>query len=256
MTGLAVLAALAGTRWSIWIKGRGGRGNTLGVAALLVLSWQAVVISSAVWIAARLLTKSSFWATRCWLLSLPVAIGLATLSWPYVLLGAALGVFYLTEHKTGTDDHTLLKKLAESVGLSDRTEAEKASQPGGNRRTEGRPAMSLNPKFFGRPRTRNLSTNWSFQVIGGDQMNTISRFWITLSILLGMALLAACATLPAQELTSAPSPPHHCQPTLFRPTDTATTNVDTPANARTPTQTADAQATADIQASHPKPRLR
>ena len=110
MTGLAVLAALAGTRWSIWIKGRGGRGNTLGVAALLVLSWQAVVISSGVWIVARLLTKSSFWATRCWLLSLPVALGLATLSWPYVLLGAALGVFYLTEHKTETDDHTILKE--------------------------------------------------------------------------------------------------------------------------------------------------
>jgi glycerol-3-phosphate acyltransferase PlsY len=110
MTGLAVLAALAGTRWSIWIRGSGGRGNTQGVAALLVLSWLAVVVSVAVWILARLLTHSSFWATRCWLLSLPVALGLATLSWSYALLGAAIGIFYLSEHKTGTDDHTLLKE--------------------------------------------------------------------------------------------------------------------------------------------------
>lgn len=110
MTGLAVLAALAGTRWSIWIKGGGGRGNTLGVAALLVLCWPAVAVSVAVWIVARLLTHSSFWATRCWLLTLPVALGLATLSWSYALLGAALGIFYLSEHRTGTDDHTLLKE--------------------------------------------------------------------------------------------------------------------------------------------------
>jgi acyl phosphate:glycerol-3-phosphate acyltransferase len=110
MTGLAVLAALAGTRWSIWIRGSGGRGNTLGVAALLVLCWPAVVICLVVWIAARLLTHSSFWATRCWLLSLPVALGLATLSWSYSLLGAALGIFYLSEHKTESDDHTLLKE--------------------------------------------------------------------------------------------------------------------------------------------------
>ena len=109
MTGLAVLAAVAGTRWSIWIEGRGGRGNTLGVAALLVLAWPAVAIGAAVWIAARLLTRSSFWATRCWLLSLPVSLGLATMSWSYAAMGAALGLFYLSEHKTGTDDHTILK---------------------------------------------------------------------------------------------------------------------------------------------------
>jgi glycerol-3-phosphate acyltransferase PlsY len=110
LTGLAVLAAVAGTRWSIWIDGRGGRGNTLGVAALLVLAWPAVAMGLAVWVAARILTRSSFWATRCWLLSLPVSLGLATMSWSYVVMGAALGLFYLSEHKTGTDDHTILKE--------------------------------------------------------------------------------------------------------------------------------------------------
>jgi len=38
MVGLAIVAALAGTRWSIWIYGDGGHGNTLGVAALLTLA--------------------------------------------------------------------------------------------------------------------------------------------------------------------------------------------------------------------------
>lgn len=115
MTGLAVLAALAGTRWSVWLRGRGGRANTLGVAALMALSWPAVIVSGAVWVTARILTKSSFWATRCWLLSLPVCLGLATHSWLYALLGAALGVFYLSEHKTESDDHTILKETWPSL---------------------------------------------------------------------------------------------------------------------------------------------
>ena len=115
MTGLAVLVAVAGTRWSIWLGGKGGRGNTLGVAAMLVLSWPSVAIGGAVWIAARLLTKSSFWATRCWLISLPISLGLATMSWWYAAMGAGLGLFYLSEHKTGTDDHTILKETWPSL---------------------------------------------------------------------------------------------------------------------------------------------
>ena len=35
MTGLAVICTVIGTRWSIWIYGHGGRGNTLIDAALL-----------------------------------------------------------------------------------------------------------------------------------------------------------------------------------------------------------------------------
>lgn len=115
MTSLAVLVAVAGTRWSIWIRGSGGRGNTLGVAAMLVLSWPAVAIGVVVWIAARILTKNSYWATRCWLLSLPISLGLATMSWSYAALGAGLGLFYLSEHKTSTDDHTILKETWPSL---------------------------------------------------------------------------------------------------------------------------------------------
>ena len=35
---LAVLAAVAGTRWSVWLGGAGGRGNTAGVTAGLIIS--------------------------------------------------------------------------------------------------------------------------------------------------------------------------------------------------------------------------
>jgi glycerol-3-phosphate acyltransferase PlsY len=115
MTGLAILAAVAGTRWSIWIYGSGGRGNTLGVAALLVLAWQVVAISAAIWVIARVLTRSSFRATRFWLFLLPVTIWLVTQSWPYALMGAFLALIYLSGHKVKTDDHDILKKTWPSL---------------------------------------------------------------------------------------------------------------------------------------------
>jgi len=69
-----------------------------------------VVISLAVWVATRLLTRSSFWATRCWLLSLPVTLGLVTMSWSYALIGAVIALIYMSSHKVETDDHTILKQ--------------------------------------------------------------------------------------------------------------------------------------------------
>jgi glycerol-3-phosphate acyltransferase PlsY len=107
--GLAVVAAVTGTRWSVWMGGAGGRGNTTGIAALLLLDWQSVALSLVVWISARLLARSSFWATRIWILSLPVTLFLVTGSWAFADCGVALSLIYLSAHDTGTDDHTLIK---------------------------------------------------------------------------------------------------------------------------------------------------
>jgi glycerol-3-phosphate acyltransferase PlsY len=108
--GLAVVAAVAGTRWSIWMSGAGGRGNTTGVAALLLLAWQSVALSLVVWIAVRILIHNSFWATRFWILFLPVALFIATQSWPLAGCGIALSLIYLSAHDTGTDDHTRIRE--------------------------------------------------------------------------------------------------------------------------------------------------
>jgi glycerol-3-phosphate acyltransferase PlsY len=107
--GLAVVAAVAGTRWSVWMGGAGGRGNTTGVAALLLLAWGAVALSLVVWISARLLARSSFWATRLWILSLPVTLFLVTRSLAFAGWGAALSLIYLSTHDSVTDDHTMIK---------------------------------------------------------------------------------------------------------------------------------------------------
>jgi glycerol-3-phosphate acyltransferase PlsY len=108
--GLIVLATVAGTRWSIWLRGAGGRGNTAGMAALLILSWLTLVIGLAIWLLARLLTRSSFVATRISLVLLPFTLGLVTQSWWYVLFGMALSLLYMSTHRPETDDHLLIKE--------------------------------------------------------------------------------------------------------------------------------------------------
>ena len=107
--GLTVLATVVGTRWSIWLRGAGGRGNTAGAAALLVLSWPSLVIGVAIWALARLLTRSSFVATRTFFVLLPFVFGLITQSWWYGLFGMALSLVYLSTQRPETDDHLLIK---------------------------------------------------------------------------------------------------------------------------------------------------
>jgi glycerol-3-phosphate acyltransferase PlsY len=109
LAGLALLSAVTGTRWPIWLRGDGGRGNTTGVAGLLLISWIIVVIILITWIIARLFTHDSFLATRIGLLTWPLTFGVAMQSWWFVLLGIAFSAVYLQAQRRETDDHKLLK---------------------------------------------------------------------------------------------------------------------------------------------------
>jgi glycerol-3-phosphate acyltransferase PlsY len=108
--GVTVLATVVGTRWMIWLRFAGGRGNTAGLGAMLVLSWHTLVIGFAIWIVVRVLIKSSFWATRLSLLSWPFIFGMLTGSLVFLIFGFALSGVYLTTHETVTDDHTIIKE--------------------------------------------------------------------------------------------------------------------------------------------------
>ena len=105
-----VLATVAGTRWSVWLKGAGGRGNTVGVAALFIIAWQIPLLILIVWILVMLITHNSFLATRISLLSWPVIFGLVSNTWWYPLFGAAMAFIYLEAQREETDDHLLIKE--------------------------------------------------------------------------------------------------------------------------------------------------
>ncbi|MFQ5857808.1 MAG: glycerol-3-phosphate acyltransferase [Anaerolineae bacterium] len=108
--GLAVLATVVGTRWPIWLRGAGGRGNTAAMAALLVISWLTLAGALAMWVLVRLFTRSSFTATRIAFLLWPFIFGLVTQSWWSVLLGATFSLAFLSTHRRETDDHLLMKE--------------------------------------------------------------------------------------------------------------------------------------------------
>jgi glycerol-3-phosphate acyltransferase PlsY len=107
--GFTVIAAFIGTRWTIWLRGRGGRGNTLGAAALAVYSPIALAMVVVIYLAARFFTHSTFSATRAALVLLPIVLGLITQSWISVLFGGIFALLFLTTHHPETDDHLLLK---------------------------------------------------------------------------------------------------------------------------------------------------
>lgn len=108
--GVTVLTTVIGTRWMIWLRFAGGRGNSAGLGAMLVLSWQTLVIGFAIWVLVRVLGRSSFWATRISLLTWPFVFGILTGSVVFLVFGLALSGVYLTTHETVTDDHTILKE--------------------------------------------------------------------------------------------------------------------------------------------------
>jgi glycerol-3-phosphate acyltransferase PlsY len=108
--GLTVLAAVAGTRWMIWLRGAGGRGNTAGVGAMLVISPLTVGLGLLVWALARLGTGTSFVATRISFVVWPLIFGWLTGSWWYLAFGYALVAVYLAAQRRATDDHELIKK--------------------------------------------------------------------------------------------------------------------------------------------------
>jgi acyl phosphate:glycerol-3-phosphate acyltransferase len=113
--GVSAMAAFIGTRWPVWLRFRGGRGNTTAVASLLLIAPLAVVLLTGLWLIVRWLGTSSFVATRVILAASPPVIGIMTLSWWWALVGAAYALLFLTTHDRSTDDHLLLRRHHPSV---------------------------------------------------------------------------------------------------------------------------------------------
>jgi hypothetical protein len=63
-----------------------------------------------VWLLVRLVTHSSFVATRVNLVAGPIVIGLLTRSWWYLLMGAVFSLLFMTAQKRETDDHLIIKR--------------------------------------------------------------------------------------------------------------------------------------------------
>jgi len=110
LVALGLLATVAGTRWSVWMRGAGGRGNTTGVGGLLLIDWRIILAIAVVWIPLRVIFRSSFFATRISLVAWFIIFYIVTRVWWYALFGAALSLIYLQAQEPDTDDHSMVKE--------------------------------------------------------------------------------------------------------------------------------------------------
>ena len=107
---IAVLGVVIGTRWPVWLGFHGGRGNSAGIGALLLLSWPTLVIGMLVWLLIRVISRSSFWATRITFYIWPVIFGLLESSWIAFAFAFILVLIYRSTQRASTDDHLLIKE--------------------------------------------------------------------------------------------------------------------------------------------------
>ena len=110
MVAVGLLLAVAGTRWSIWLGGAGGRGNTTGSAGLFLISWQILLVILVVWAILRLGLRDSFLATRISLLLWPLIFVVVTQVWWYAFFGVVMSLIYLDAQRPDTDDHSIVKE--------------------------------------------------------------------------------------------------------------------------------------------------
>ena len=107
---LSVVGVVIGIRWPIWLRFKGGRANTAGMAAFALISFPALLITLSIWVLARLLMNNSFNATRVTILSLPLSTGLVSHSWGLVLTVLVMSMIYLGAQQPESDDHQIIKQ--------------------------------------------------------------------------------------------------------------------------------------------------
>jgi glycerol-3-phosphate acyltransferase PlsY len=108
--GVCALAAFIGTRWPVWLRFHGGRGNTCAAASLLLIAPLAIPILAALWSGVRWFGLDNFSATRVMVVALPAVVGLTTLSWWWFAVAVAYVLAFLTTHRPTTDDHMLINQ--------------------------------------------------------------------------------------------------------------------------------------------------
>jgi len=99
-----LVAAVFGCSWSIWLRGGGGQGMTIGMSGLVLINVLAVLIMAAWYIIPLVVTRRHVLSNRLFRISVPVVLGLWYTSWEYALAGCLLVMpSFVKELITGDD---------------------------------------------------------------------------------------------------------------------------------------------------------
>ncbi len=110
-----LVAAAVGEIWSIWLKGAGGRGQTIFVIGFLVLCPIPFLLAGLCFLIAFFTTKRLHLSNQIFHFVTPIMLMLANLfnpamfglgqhSWGYAVAGAVLCAIFVMKHRPETDD--------------------------------------------------------------------------------------------------------------------------------------------------------
>jgi len=110
-----LVAAVVGCSFSLWLKGGGGQGMTIGVSGLVLINVLAVLIMAAWYIVPLVVTRRHVLSNRLFRLSVPVVLWLWYTSWEYALAGCLLvAPSFIKEWRAGDD--VVEARKADGVG--------------------------------------------------------------------------------------------------------------------------------------------
>jgi acyl-phosphate glycerol 3-phosphate acyltransferase len=119
VTLLFVLLALLGTSFSIFIKGKGGKGSTVAWNSMLILSPYSFFILLFLWIGIFKLSKGNLVIKKIPLLFIPPVIYLVERDWVFTLFGFLAGMVLYMNSCRRKDDFAYYKVFQQKSGMED-----------------------------------------------------------------------------------------------------------------------------------------
>jgi len=110
-----LVAAVFGCSWSIWLRGGGGQGMTIGMSGLVLINVLAVLVMAAWYILPLVVTRRHVLSNRLFRLSVPIVLWLWYSSWEYALAGCLLVMPSFVKELITGDDIVKARK-ADGVG--------------------------------------------------------------------------------------------------------------------------------------------
>jgi glycerol-3-phosphate acyltransferase PlsY len=110
-----LIAAVFGCSWSVWLRGGGGQGLTIGMSGLVLLNVVAVLIMAVFYLVPYATTKRHLMSNRIFRISVPIVLGSWYASWEWALAGCLLVMPSFVKGWLSGDDVVEARK-ADSVG--------------------------------------------------------------------------------------------------------------------------------------------
>ncbi|MCX5887294.1 MAG: glycerol-3-phosphate acyltransferase [Proteobacteria bacterium] len=119
VTLLFVFLALVGTSFSIFLKGKGGKGSTAAWNSLLILSPYSFFILLLLWTAFFKLSKGNLVIKKIPLFLIPLVIFLVERDWAFTLFGLLAGLLLFLNNFRRKDDFAYYKIFQRKSGVED-----------------------------------------------------------------------------------------------------------------------------------------